>query len=326
MSLSELIKIPATCTVFLAPPAWGKTTLLLDLPGPWIFVSPLRALAEEFAERVKVSGERVRILRSRSDEDWVNFCRNPRGVLVATPETLPGRLPANIQKKCFMVLDEFHLFLHWGETFRPLLREQLYAWANQKIPILGLSATLEESQMAELKQWQDFGFDHITIIDQGNMQFKNPPTWQSHYGQNFAALRRRLVWESVKADNSGIVFCKTRAQVKHWSEWFARRGLNCLACVGGEVESFRQKLATSERVQWIITTSALSHGVNLPSFKHVFIAYKPESNSLWLQMAARGGRRGESFHLHSMQKGSLKSQIKLCLFDMLIKFKLYWHL
>src|SRR5690606_36855653 len=112
---------------------------------------------------------------------WQNFCANPRGVLIATPETLPSVLPQKVLEQCFMVLDEFHLFLHWGEGFRPFLTEQFFSWSNQGIPILGLSATVDEKQMVEIKSWREPCFEKIFVINVGNMQFKNPPSTHTRY-------------------------------------------------------------------------------------------------------------------------------------------------
>ena len=326
MEITPLISTKNSFTLFLAPPAWGKTTLLLNLPGPWIFVSPLRALAEEFYERVQATGERVKILRSRKDETWAKFCKNPRGILIATPETLPSHFPQNILEQCFMVLDEFHLFLHWGETFRPYLTEQFFSWANQGIPVLGLSATVDQSQLQEIQLWREHCFDHLFVINVGNMQFKHPPTKHTRYGKRVDRLKRRMVFESLNENNRGIIFCGSRAQVFYWCNWLNRRGVKSLGCVGGQVEQFRQGLKENPDATWIVTTSALSHGVNLPSFDHVFIAHEPDRESIWLQMAARGGRKGEKFHLHSLQKAKAHEKMRVWLFDILVKFKLYLSL
>lgn len=323
MEIAPLINIPRSLTLFIAPPAWGKTSLLLQLDGPWIFVSPLRALAEEFAARVLESEKRVRIVRSRNDEAWKSFAQNPKGILVATPETLPTHLPLLIRKKCFLVLDEFHLFMSWGASFRPYLLEQFYAWGAQGSRILALSATIELDQMNEIKKWREHVFDSLFVIDLGNMQFKNKPFKQLNYGKNIGALKRRFVFEVKRKKSSGIIFCHTRNEVAQWCSWIESQGLVALGCVGGEVEAFRESLAKLKKIDWIVSTSVLSHGVNLPSFEHVFIAYKTDSPSMWLQMAARGGRRGEAFQLHSLESATFKHKCLIWCFDMLIKIKLY---
>lgn len=265
---------------------------------------------------------KVRTLRRRNDQAWENFAKRPSGILVATPETLPRVLPKEVLRKCFLVLDEFHLFLDWGADFRPLLREQFYAWTEQGISILALSATIESHHQGEIHGWFNHSFNMVFQINVGNMRFKHPPT-KAHCYTRVQQLKRRLVWEARKKNNSGIIFCHTRAQVYDWNLWFKRRGIKSLGCVGGEVERFRQELAKAGEVNWIVTTSALSHGVNLPSFKHVFIAYRPDSRSMWLQMAARGGRRGEGFILHTLDKPKFIQKIKLSLFDMLVRLDLY---
>ena len=323
MKIQPLLQMRSSLTIFIAPPAWGKTSLLLELDAPWIFVSPLRALAEEFAQRLTQLNRKVRILRKRNDHAWVEFAKNPQGILVATPETLPSHLPAKVISECVLVLDEFHLFQTWGEEFRPLLREQLYAWANLGARILGLSATIEVDQMSEIKAWLAHGFDFIFIIDLGNMRFKNAPEKIYRYGKNLLAMKRRIYWESKVTRSKGIIFCKTRHQVKHWIHWFSSQRLNALACVGGQVEGFRLELENNQNVQWIITTSALSHGVNLPSFDHVFIDHRPNLESMWIQMAARGGRKGEKFYLHCMDKSQIAEKIKIWCFDVLVRTHLY---
>ncbi len=323
MRIQPLLQMQSSLTLFIAPPAWGKTSLLLELDGPWIFVSPLRALAEEFAQRLNSSGAKVKILRKRNGDEWKSFSKKPDGVLIATPETLPSHLPQEVVQQCILVLDEFHLFQKWGEEFRPLLREQLYAWANLGARILGLSATVEDAQMNEVKKWHQHGFDFVFIVDLGNMRFKYPPEKIYRYGKNLLALKRRFYWESKCRRSKGIIFCKTRNQVKHWTIWFLGQNINALSCVGGHVDKFRLALADNQNVDWVITTCALSHGVNLPSFDHVFIDHKPSSKSMWLQMAARGGRNGETFNLHTMDKSTFKEKIKIWFFDVLVQSKLY---
>lgn len=324
MEIQPLLEVESSLTILIAPPAWGKTSILLGLKGPWIFVAPLRALAEEFAKRLVQEGMKVKLLKSRNQSQWRDFAKNPSGVVVATPETLPSHLPANVIEKCIVVLDEFHLFQKWGADFRPLLREQLYAWSNLGARILGLSATIDGEQLDEIKMWSKHAFEHINIIDLGNMRFKNPPFKIFRYGNDCMAMRRRIYWESRKPETRGIIFCKTRNHVSRWLEWFAARKISCLGCVGGEVDQFRHSLLqAADKTTWIVCTSVLSHGVNLPSFSHVFLDHKPESQSMWIQMAARGGRRGEKFYLHTMDSNKLREKLEIWTFDVLVRSHLY---
>src|SRR5690606_34584057 len=148
---------------------------LLGLPGAWVFVSPLRALAEELGERLKNEGYRVKVLRRRGDEEWEKFCVNPQGILIGTVETLPSTIALHVRQKCFFVLDEFHLFLQWGESFRPILMEQFFAWANQGVRFLALTATMKAKELNEVKAWVSHSFGHIFILDGGNNRFLRSP-------------------------------------------------------------------------------------------------------------------------------------------------------
>lgn len=324
MDLAPILQTPASLTVLIAPPAWGKTSLLLSLPKPWIFVSPLRALAEELAQRMKDEGHRVRILRARSDEAWKHFCANPNGILIATVETLPEKMPPNIVKRCFFVFDEFHLFLQWGESFRPILREALYSWMSQGVRALALTATLKTHERDELSGWSECALDHVTIVDVGNCQFLHRPKKVDRYSAN-AFIKRRIWLSALREEGRGMIFCRTRKEVQAWLKWFNYYQIPALGCVGGQVADFQKRLPTKEW-SWIVATSALSHGVNLPSFKNVFITYNPLCSSMWLQMAARGGRRGEEFYVHTIDKLSLGEKVRQRLFDVWTRLRLYWHL
>lgn len=325
MDLSPFIQIPQSFTLFMAPPAWGKTSLLLGLPGAWVFVSPLRALAEELGERLKNEGYKVKILRQRGAKEWEQFSTDPSGILIATVETLPTTIPLHVRQKCFFVLDEFHLFLQWGESFRPILLEKFFAWAHQGLRFLALTATMKDREINEVKVWVSHSFDHIFIIDVGNNRFLRRPKKIIKYGFKTLRLQRLIVWHALQSEKRGIIFCRTRAEVARWHDWFLRQKITCLACVGGEVAAFREELKNKNSV-WIVTTSALSHGVNLPSFSDVYITYDPKCSSMWLQMAARGGRRGEEFTVHTVGKLSLKTWLRVMCFDVLVRARLYLRL
>ena len=65
----------------------------------------------------------------------------------------------------------------------------------------------------------------------------------------------------------------------------------------------------------------MSHGVNLPEIKKVFINYEVKNYELWLQMIGRGGRQGslyevysfDQFHLQEGQK--IKNYLRVSLAD-----------
>ena len=53
-----------------------------------------------------------------------------------------------------------------------------------------------------------------------------------------------------------------------------------------------------EELDFIIATSVVSHGVNLPSIGRVIFLYRVQNTAHYIQMLGRGGRRGESVQYH----------------------------
>ena len=101
-----------------------------------------------------------------------------------------------------------------------------------------------------------------------------------------------------------------------------RMGLRSIGCVGGEVEIFLKELAErNEEVDCIFSTTTLSHGVNLPEIKKVFINYEVKNYDFWLQMIGRGGRRGSDYEIYTFdafnlsKKELLKNRMKIYLSD-----------
>ena len=82
-------------------------------------------------------------------------------------------------------------------------------------------------------------------------------------------------------------------------ELASRHGFKAIGCVGGEVEKFQTELKNSNgKIDCIFSTIALSHGVNLPEIKKVFINYEVKNYDFWLQMVGRGGRQGSAYEVY----------------------------
>ncbi len=292
-------------SLLLAPPAWGKTSLLMDLfakrPGRWVYLAPLRALAGEFYQRVKGLVDTY-YLASQSDlAKLVQKGGHPPALVVATPETFgeEGVAWATEVGACF-VLDEIHLFYLWGESFRPWLREYLYIVGSSGQNILALTATLSESFLEQCRAEFSWAEYRVHVQDWGNFQWAYPPQCMRYYGPMGGRRLRRSFALGLKRGQTSLLFVQTRREVDYWVDFCQRHHFPALGCVGGEVAHFQKELKSGPRPLAIVCTSVLSHGVNLPSFRAVYLGFAVEEDALWLQMGARGGRRGETFTLHCL--------------------------
>jgi ATP-dependent DNA helicase RecQ len=315
--------------LFLAPPGWGKTRLLANLFHEFerkiIFVSPLRALAEEFLKSFE-KNPNVLIMRKRSEgEIFDKFLKKKKGILILTPELFKERYfleLSNLDDNHLLVLDEFHLFYTWGLDFRPILMEVLMGLAATPLPMLGLSATIGDTN----KIYQDFtlNFEHCFLINLGNQTLMRPPVNVFWFLSKKVFNRRFLFELGRKKEGVFLYFCQYREEVDKWVNYCKKKGIKALGCKGGQVAQFVLELENVENLSCIFSTTALSHGVNLPSIRKVFIGYRVWDKDFWIQMTGRGGRRGESFELYHFDGylGSKWNYLPSLLLDIALIFML----
>lgn len=282
----------------LAPTAWGKTTLLLSLIKEFkvVYLSPLRALADEFELRCKSEKLKTQRVTGNGQEYNDNF-----EVLILACELLNTNIMQFLEDKdCIYVFDEFHLFYYWGESFRPKLKEALELVLLQNPKTLAMSATAQD---CVIEYWKSNNRSnlHSYLINLGNHQIKTQPL------KTYISFKKNKMLGMFDCDLDGInlVFCKYRNEVKELTLKLQEKGYAVHDCVSGEVELFNQKLIRNPAPNFIVSTSTLSHGVNLPSLKRIFITYDIKEKDFLLQMIGRAGRRGEKFFVYLLRHRDL---------------------
>lgn len=320
--LKDLLQFSNSALLYCAPPGAGKTTSILELISQikdkkWLFLSPLRAIAEEFRQRLKDLDETYHC------EDLA--CQKLGQCWVGTVESLSAFFWHSFDEKSedyIIVLDEFHLFYEWGQDFRPKLLEAWSSLACGKASVIGLSATVKEKWLKQFELDCQGLFEQSYLLDTGNFKLLNPPREHCFPLRFPNFLIQELVLKLLSLERERVlIFCETRSQVEEWYRFCLIQGIYAGKCLGGQAKFFSEKLKKSSP-QVIIATTVLSHGVNLPSVERVYILYQVDDPSFYLQMLARGGRRGENFHVYSYQminghkrnynwlKDYLKAQVK----------------
>lgn len=252
--------------ILTSPPASGKTFWIQSfaelIPVPVLVISPLRALVDE--------------------------CRKNWGekIIVMTPEEwMIKKISAEV-----VIFDEFHLLSYWGNTFRPLMWEVFESLSISSELVIGLTATLSEELQSEV-ELLSCGFENMFWVDQGNQSLKWKP---SSYVQLTKSFMEKCIF-SLEQHGTSLIFCQYREEVALWEKKLMSAGFTVWACRGGEASEFGRRVATETPPQFIVATTVLSHGVNLPSIRRVFFFYPVRNKDFWIQMTARGGRRGEGF-------------------------------
>ena len=198
-----------------------------------------------------------------------------------------------------VIIDEFHLFFYWGDTFRPKMWEAFYEMAETAELIIGLTATLSENMRTELTKFSCH-FDEMIWIDRGNQKLKYLPVRYIKASSKEWILNE--IRCSKKNESVKLIFCEFRHEVYQLEKELSESGFKCVGCVGGEAGSMGEKLKQIPHPDFIISTTVLSHGVNLPDIRKIFFTYSLKNLDFWIQMVARGGRRGETYEVFALEK------------------------
>lgn len=260
--------------VITAPPATGKTYWIERFREASKFttllvISPLRALADE--------------------------CRMKWGddIIVMTPEEWLGKKPISE----IVIFDEFHLYFYWGDSFRPTMWEAFYEITSSARMTFFLTATLSPEMVSEIKTYT-CQFEKICWLDHGNRALRFDPELYVR------APSKNWIFNQIESEASGVnlIFVKYRNEVKALEKKLTLKGFKCISCIGGESKYMAQKLSLSPEPDFIISTTVLSHGVNLPKIKKIYFTYQVKNIDFWIQMVARGGRKGERYQVIALEK------------------------
>ncbi len=334
MKITPELFLPSQFTLLTAPVAAGKTRLIVEYYREhnikMIFVSPLRALANEVYQKLSGEGKNVYLTGAghSTEEVMTNFLQARKGLLIATMELLNEdflEACAEQHEKILFVLDEFHLFYHWGSGFRPVLHDRFLAILETQAPVMGITATMSAELLERLKNDLSYHHDFWIHLDFGNHQLHRLPKKIHYYSPVKPELFYRSMWRELRTKNGKdvyLVFCLYRSEVDEMVARSRRMGLRSIGCVGGEVETFLKELKAHDgQVDCIFSTTTLSHGVNLPEIKKVFLNYEVKDYDFWLQMIGRGGRQGSEYEVytfdtfHSNKKDLLKNYFHSYLAD-----------
>lgn len=310
-------------TLLIAPPAWGKTQLLKKLfeekQNYFVFISPLRALANEFYENIK---DQFQVLNIERMTDWKNLKKDDQ-IIIVTPELLTEHRLHFLSQRT-MILDEFHLYFYWGTSFREEMWRGLIDICTISKKIVALTATMSESNFSFMReQFKNFE-QEITIIDVGNQRLKNKPQKIVYLNSKEPTTWKYFV--NLEQESTILLFCQFRNQVRKLEKYYQEQGVNVLSCLGGEASHFSQKLKLNPRPQLIISTTVLSHGVNLPRLDKIVFTYKVANEDFWIQMVGRGGRKGECFEVITYDQFMLNKWLKFRSFFTIMLVKAKYHL
>lgn len=312
--------------LLIAPTGWGKTTLLLDLvknsEKTWIYMAPLRALACEFYIRSsKIIRRTILISHHHEVKEMLSTGLEVK-LLIITPELLNSQIYQQFNIDTNYVFDELHLFYYWGDSFRPKLIECYEEVMSTGNSCLSLSATMSDPLIYRWEKDAKLNYENVFKINLNNHTLKKAPYVTTHIPKVLKKLfLKELTY--MKTKYSKLIFCAYREEVFQLKRCLEKRGHSVISCVGGQTHLLVGELLKKPRPDFILATSAISHGVNLPKISAIYLSYQVKNYDFWIQMVGRGGRQGEDFKVFTCDKYRITAFGWILSFLYLLKLKLW---
>ncbi|RUT34825.1 DNA helicase RecQ [Arsenicitalea aurantiaca] len=289
--------------VVLFPTGAGKSACYqipaLCRPGVGIVVSPLIALMRDQVEALKQAGVRAAALNSSLSADEASDVRTSlrRGeldLLYVAPERLVTQGFQNLiagTPIALFAIDEAHCVSQWGHDFRPEYRD-LAALAElyPDVPRIALTATADKLTRADIIE--RLGLEKAEVFE---TSFDRPNISYAIVERD-NARRQLLSFLSRHKDESGIVYCLSRAKVDDTADWLRGQGVPALpyhAGMDAERRRANQDAFLKEEGLCLVATVAFGMGIDKPDVRYVAHLDLPASVEAYYQETGRAGRDGQ---------------------------------
>jgi len=284
-------------------PTGGGKSLCFQLPalmgdGVTVVISPLIALMRDQVRGLKEAGVAAGALTSgNTDEETAQVFEaldaGQLKLLYMAPERLASGGTLNLLRRInttLIAVDEAHCVSQWGHDFRPDYLRIGELRRALDVPLAAFTATADEETRTEIiaRLFEDaspeiflHGFDRPNI--HLAFEVKDGPR------------RQILDFANGRRDQSGIVYCGTRAKTETLAAALRETNHNACHYHGGMDAQARR--VVERRFQQddgliVVATVAFGMGVDKPDIRWVAHADLPKSIEAYYQEIGRSGRDG----------------------------------
>ena len=305
-------------TLAIMPTGGGKSLIYWvaakALEGTCLVISPLIALIDEQAEKLKAEDFEVLTIHSgiASSEQMKQLKKFAKGqsnpdFIFASPERMATdgffEYCISLQKNKIklVVIDEVHCISQWGFDFRPFYKHIpnfLDSVFLDKLPIiLGLTATINPKELIDITT--DFKIPKSSIL-KDNVLLRFDINLKVEKLSNEDEKEERL-WELIDSHSNEKILVylyrkyKNRG-VEDLCEIANQKHLKALSFHGDMSSAERQKIISEFRdgeTNLVFATNAFGMGIDIPNIRAVIHFMIPESIEQYYQEIGRSGRDGK---------------------------------
>ncbi|MBI2513359.1 MAG: DNA helicase RecQ [Opitutae bacterium] len=287
--------------VFALLPTGGGKSLCFQLPalhrpGLTVVVSPLIALMKDQVDQLQAAGVAATFLNStltaaEARSRLAGLHRGEWRLLYVAPERLmlddwKENLAAwNVTA---LAIDEAHCVSEWGHDFRPEYRQLAKLRALlPDVPVMALTATATERVRDDIVRHLQLREPEVFVAS------FNRPNLTYRVLAKDQPLKQIIEFVRKREDESGIIYCATRATTERVAEALAGRGFSARAYHAGldaEERSRNQELFLRDECRIICATIAFGMGINKPNVRWVIHHDLPKNIEGYYQETGRAGR------------------------------------
>ena len=290
---------------------WKSVTIVI-VPTTSLALDQERRIKDELIKKKIVVDHRLAWSYSLNDKEKriikSKIINGSQGILFVSPEAVVNNLLPSLFKAVkadlinYIVIDEAHLISEWGDSFRVEyqtlagIRNGLLNYAgNKPFKTLLLSATFSNECLNFISNFDSTKEKPLQIIS--SIYLRPEPTY--YVSKVNEEVKHKKVLEMLHyVPRPVIIYTSLKKDAKNLKNMIQKHGFTKIGLYDSDTSSSQSALIIKEwasnKLDFVVATSAFGVGVDKNNVRTVIHASVPETMDRYYQEVGRSGRDGNS--------------------------------